>query len=460
MNLPTTVVSTPAGNPAPRRGPEPVSDADDVRKLSDTGRPIRLGFWVLVVGFGLFMAWAAFAPLEEGVSAPAVVAVESRRTTIQHVQGGVIDRLLVKDGSMVKKGDVLVELDPSIAVAQFQGIRQNYLSQRALEGRLVAESSGAASISFHPDLLKGDDPIAKQNMSIQQQLFDARRAGERADISALQAAVTSTEVQRAGLRDVIAAKRAQQAIQTQQLGSVRALADEGFAPRNQTLQLEQAGAELRSTLAELESNVDRLQSTSAEARQRLAQRRQEYIKESSGALADLRREVAANQEKLSAMSTELDRMRIRSPVEGQVIGLNMGGLGSVVQPGQHLMDILPANEATVLDVKLPPQVIDRVTVGNEVEVRFSAFSSQPNLVVLGKLISLSGDAVTESVNGLTSSHYVGKVELTPAGLRALGNNVVLPGMMAEVLIKSGERSLLTYLLHPLLKRVSTSMTEQ
>lgn len=462
MTASTTVATTASGalTPRPPLTPEQISDAEDLRRLSDTGRPIRLGFWVLIVGFGLFMLWAAFAPLEEGVAAPATVTVESRRTVIQHVQGGVIDKLLVEEGSEVKKGEVLLVLDPAITNATYAGIRQNYLSQRALESRLLAELSGAKVITWNPDLLKADDPIAKQNMAVQQQLFDARRAAERADIAALQAAVTTTEEQRRGLREVIAAKRSQQAVQSKQLNAVRTLADEGFAPRNQALQLEQAQAELNSTLADLQSSMQRTQSVTAEARERVAQRHQEYVKDSSGALADLRRDVQANEDKLKAITLERDRMQIRSPVDGQVIGLTTGGLGSVVAPGQHLMDILPANEPTVLDVRLPPQVIDRVQVGNEVEVRFSAFASQPHLVVLGKLVSLSGDAVSESTPAGTVTHYIGKIELTPAGKTALGKNVVLPGMMAEVMIKTGERSLLTYLLDPLLRRVNTSMTEK
>jgi protease secretion system membrane fusion protein len=124
------------------------------------------------------------------------------------------------------------------------------------------------------------------------------------------------------------------------------------------------------------------------------------------------------------------------------------------------MDILPADATLKLDVRVPPQVIDRVKVGSEVEVRFSAFAATPHLVVLGKMTSLSGDVVTETVGNNTNTFYAARVELTPEGLKALGPNVVLPGMTADILIKSGERSLMTYLLHPLLKRIAASMTEQ
>lgn len=445
--------------PAPTNAGKPV-DATETQRLTDTAAPIRLGFWSLIVGFGVFLAWAIWAPLDEGVPAPATVAVESRRTTIQHIQGGVVRERLVKDGDVVQAGAVLVELDDASTRATFQSIRQNYLAQRATESRLLAEIAQARDITFHADLLKADDPLSKQFISVQKQIFESRRAAHNAELAAMREAITNSGLQLAGLRQVVEARRTQQALQAQQLAGVSSLAEEGFAPRNQALQLQQAQADLRSSLADLEASILRLQSTASEGRLRIAQRQQEFARESSGQLAELRREVQANEEKLAAVTVELDRMQIRTPVSGQVIGLAVGGPGSVVTNGQHLMDILPADANLKLDIKVPPQVIDRMKIGNEVEVRFASFAATPHLVVLGKLISLSGDAVTETVNGQTNSFYTGRVELTPAGLKALGNNIVQPGMTADVLIKSGERSLMTYLLHPLTKRLSASMTEQ
>lgn len=448
----------PAPNTLPAAGDE-AQDARDLARLSDTRGPIRLGFWVLIVGFGLFLAWAAWAPLDEGVSAPAHVSVESRRQTIQHMQGGVVRQLFAREGALVREGEVLVELDDAVTRANFESIRQNYLSQRALESRLLAEIGAAPAITFHPDLLGAKDPIAVQHVNVQQQLFAARRAAQAADLAALQETVNNGEQHMAGVRQMLAARRAQQALQAQHLTNVRTLADEGFAPRNQALTLEQQQAELRSAISDLETTLQRTQSASSEARLRLAQRRQEYLRESSSQLADVRSEVQANQEKLAAVGLELSRTQIKAPVAGQIIGLAANGPGSVVSPGQKLMDILPQGEATILEVKIPPHVIDRVAVGNEVEVRFSAFSHKPNLVVLGKLVSVSGDVVADP-NAVGVTHYVGRAELTAQGLEALGSQAVQPGMTAEVLIKGGERSLLAYLLQPLTKRVAASMTEQ
>jgi protease secretion system membrane fusion protein len=217
---------------------------------------------------------------------------------------------------------------------------------------------------------------------------------------------------------------------------------------------------MRASISNLENEMQRTQSGVAENKLRLAAQRQQYAKESSGQLAEVRREVQANQERLLATEKELARMQIKSPAAGQVIALTIRNPGGVVQPGQPLMDILPRDVPLVLDVKIPPQVINSVAIGNQVEVRFAAFASTPHLVVLGKLVSVSGDVVSEQTGNGAVSYYLARVQLTPEGMKALGNQAVQPGMTADVLIRTGERSLLDYLLGPLLNRVSTAMTER
>lgn len=421
---------------APVKTAPDITDVDNVRDLgehTDTQAPIRLGFWVLIVGFGGFLLWSVLAPLDEGVSAQASVSIETRRKTIQHLSGGVVRQVLVKEGQWVKEGDVLVELDEGVAKANYQAVRQNYMSQRATESRLLAELHGAPSISFHPDLLKAaSDPLVQQHMQTQRELFQSRRASN----------IAST----LGISTMLESRQAQAALQSQQLGALRELATEGYAPRNQVLQMEQAQAELRAVIADLMASHTRV--------------RQEYLKEVSTQLADVRREVQSGQEKLAAVTEDLARNQIRSPVEGQVVGLTLGSTGGVVTPGQRLMDVVPKGEALMVDAKVPPHVIDKVYTGESVEVRFSTFANSPQLVLDGKLISVSSDVLTEQTAMGNMSYYLARVEITPEGIRQLGKRVMQPGMPAEVLIKTGERSVLTYLMHPLTKRLASAMKEE
>lgn len=440
--------------------PGEVTDAHEVELETDTRPAIRLGFWVLIVGFGLFLVWAAWAPLDEGVSAPATVSIETRRKTVQHLQGGVVQKVLAKEGAEVKAGDVLVVLDDAATRATFEAVRQNYLAQRALESRLLAEVVGAPAIAFHVDLREKSDAVAAQHMSVQLQVFASRRAAQTAELAAGRQAIAGMEGQISGLQQMLISRTSQASIQTRQLGNVQALADEGYAPRNQALQLQQAQAELNTSLADLQTNILRTQSAIAETRLRIAQREQEYVKEVSNQLAEVRREVQANQERLVAITAELGRTQIRAPVDGQVIALTVPGPGAVVTPGQRLLDVAPRGELLLLDAKVPPHVIDRVKAGDPAEVRFNSFANSPTLVVHGKVGSLSQDAISEQYGSSVQTYYLARVTITPDGMRALGDRSLQPGMPAEVLIKTGERSLLTYLLHPLTKRIASAMTEE
>jgi protease secretion system membrane fusion protein len=454
----STAASTALDAQKPAQGPA-VADADVVLR-TDTSSPIRLGFWVLIVGFGLFVAWASLAPLDEGVAASATVSIETRRKTIQHMQGGIIRSLEAREGQEVRQNDVLLVLDDGVNRAAVEAARQNYLMQRALESRLLAELADTDSIAFHLDLMQPNDAAAAQHMRVQQQLFNARRAAQRAEIAAAEQSIAGVKGQISGMERMLESRRGQSAVQASQLGNVATLANEGYAPRNQALQLEQMQAELRSSIAELETSMQRSYSAIAETQLRIAQRKQEFLKEVSSQLADVRREVQANQERLAAVSAELGRTQIRAPVSGQVVGLMTAGVGGVVTPGQRLMDIVPKGEGLLLDAKIPPNVIDRIKVGVPVEVRFTAFANSPQLVVHGRVVSLAGDALTEQIGNTTISYYLARVEVTKEGLKALGDRTLQPGMQAEVLLKTGERTLLTYLLHPLTKRIAAAMTEE
>ena len=220
------------------------NDITDVQALppiddhGDTNKPIRLGFWVLIVGFGAFVLWAVLAPLDEGVSASGLVSIASKRKTIQHLNGGVIRDVVVKEGQMVKAGDVLIELDESVSKANYESIRQNYMGQRAAESRLLAEQQGLSQIAFHSDLVKNaSDPLVAQHMQSQNQVFISRRASLEAELQAAQENIEGQKAQFASTTLMLQNRQAQAALQEQQVASIRALAEQGYAPKNQVCNL-------------------------------------------------------------------------------------------------------------------------------------------------------------------------------------------------------------------------------
>ncbi|NTV16039.1 MAG: HlyD family efflux transporter periplasmic adaptor subunit [Chlorobiaceae bacterium] len=366
----------------------------------NTRSPIRLGIWILLVGFGGFLLWAAFAPLDEGVPCQGVVSLATKRKVVENLRGGRIEKVHVREGQMVRQGDLLITLDSQTARARYDEVHQHYLGIRATADRLSAEMRGAGSITFHKDLLEEPDTaLAQRNMENQRQLFQSRRMTLR--------------------------------LFNEQLAGIKSLVTEGYAPKSQERDLQLKISEFRSGTA--------------------------------GDLAQVEREVEADAEKTSALAAELADTAVRAPASGQVVGLLVQSVGAIIQPGQKIMDIVPTNEGLLIDAKVQPHLIDSIHKGLPVNVSFSSFAHSPQLVVEGVVESLSKDIVSDpQVNPMApgASYYLARISVTPEGMKSLGHRQMQPGMPVQVVIKTGERSLLTYLIDPLVKRITVSMKEE
>lgn len=426
---------------------------------ANTSQAARMGLKVLALSLGVFLLWAAFAPLDEGVPAAGVVAIDTKRKAIQHLSGGIVKEVLVREGDKVKDGQVVIKLDAAVAKANFEAVRQRYLGLRASQGRLLAEQSNALRISFHPDLIAASqDPLIAVQMQTQVQLFASRKAALQSDLQSIQENTIGQRAMLEAHKAMLASRQTQRALLQEELQNTRDLVKDGYAPRNRQLELERQSAELSALASELTGNLQRTQSAIAELQQRAQSRQQEYRKEVDSQLADTTREVQSDAEKFIAAKADLDRTDIIAPSAGQVVGLAVQTVGGVIQPGQKIMDIVPFGEALLLEARIEPHLIDKVKAGLPTDVRFSAFSHAPQLVVAAQVVSVSGDALTDQQSGI--AFYLARIQVTPEGMNTLGARQMQPGMPAEVVIKTGERSLLTYLLNPLTKRVAASMKEE
>ena len=425
---------------------------------SDTGRPMRIGLWTLGIGFGGFLLWAGLAPLDEGVPTQGTVSIDTKRKAVQHQIGGIVREVRVREGQTVENGQVLMRLDDATARANYESIRQHYLGLRAMEGRLLAEQIGAAKIVFHPDLLQNaSDPLIGQHIANQQQIFNSRRQALQAEMQGIEEAIHGMEGSLQGYSGVLQSRKSQQGFFQEELKGVKDLVQEGYAPRNKQLELERSVAESTGSIADLQGNIVRAQRGISEMKMRAIQRREEYRKEVDTMLADVRREVQADAEKFKATSDELARTEIRAPASGQVVGITVQSVGAVIQPSQRLMDIVPGDQQLLLETRVPPHLIDRIHAGMITDVRFSTFAHTPQLVVQGKIVSISGDLLAEPQQ---PPYYLARVAITPEGQKELGKHELQPGMPVEVIIKTGQRSMLTYLLHPLTKRMAAAMKEE
>ena len=329
-----------------------------------------------------------------------------------------------------------------------------------MQCRWFAEKEGSKTISFHPEVQRAmNDHLIKQQVATRQQLHQARQAALAADLQGLEENMQGLKEQLGSYQNVLVQRRNQLSLLTEELNNTRAMVKEGYAPRNRQLELERMVAESNAAIADLNGNSLRLQRQVAELTQRSMARKQEYRKEVETQLADVTREVQSDAEKFVAVSADLDRMEIKAPASGQVVGLTVQTVGAVLQPGQKLLDVVPDSQTLLLEAHIPPHLIDKVQAGLSTDVRFNAFAHSPQLVVEGKVLSVSGDLLSDPAQP-QFSYFLARVQVTPDGMKTLGKRQMQPGMPAEIVIKTGERSMLTYLLHPLVKRMASSMKEE
>ncbi|MFC0667058.1 HlyD family type I secretion periplasmic adaptor subunit [Azotobacter chroococcum] len=426
----------------------------------DDRRPRRWGLWLVAAGFGGFLLWASLAPLDAGVVANATVNVTDNRKTLQHLTGGSIKAILVREGDRVRRDQPLIELDPTRAIAEQGGISAQYIVARTVENRLQAERDGLDSVHFDPELLRrfAGDPRLQDALGLQARLFATRRSALTGEADILKENIRGAEEQLKGLRQVQAARNAQIQLLNQELEGVRHLAAEGYVARNRLLELERNAAELNAQRAQTISDIGRTHNQIAELKLRILQLEQDYQKEVQSQLTEVQKEAATLADRLRALDYEVAHTVIRSPIDGLVLGLAVTTIGGVIQPGSEIMNVVPADEPLQVDAMIPVQAIDKMAPGLPVDITFPAFNHAQTPNIPGRVLTVSADRLVDEVS--KEPYYLAQVEVTEAGMDMLGSNHIRAGMPATVTIKTGERNLMSYLLKPMLVRIDSAFKEQ
>jgi membrane fusion protein, protease secretion system len=459
-----TAATTPAGGVTKALLPDPTLDwsAADPVQLPDVdyGKTIRLGLWILVAGFGGFLLWATFAPLDEGVPAPGTVSVESTRKHVDHLTGGIIEKILVREGQRVREGDPLLALNETQALAALNAIESQWRIAAATTARLQAERAGLNTIVFPKELTdaSGNSDVAAA-MRTQTELFRSRRTALEGDLAMLRESVRGLETQLRSLDQLVAGREKQVKLFNEQFVSFSKLHTEKFVSRNQLIEVERQLAEVQTKQSEDLANIAGVKARLAEFRMRGAQREIEYRREVETQLSDMQRDVATLGERLVGQRDTYARLMLRAPVAGTVVDLAFHTIGGIIKPGDRILDIVPAGDELIVEAQVSPQYIDRVHAGLQAQVNFDAYQSQAvQPVVTGKVIVVSADALSDAHTG--AKYYALRVAVPGSERKRLGALEIQPGMQATVMVTTGERSLLAYLTRPLFRRLSTSMGER
>lgn len=414
----------------------------------------------MLAGFGGFILWAILAPLDAGVVANATVNVTDNRKTIQHLTGGSVGAILVREGDLVQRNQPLIELDATRAIAEQGMVRAQYIVVSTVKSRLQAERDGAERVEFDPELLSrfAGDPRLDASVALQQRLFATRRAALSGEAEILRENILGAEEQLKGLRQVQYSRSAQIRLLNQELDGVRSLAAEGYVTRNRMLELERNAAELSASLAQNIADTGRTRNQIAELKLRILQLEQNYQQEVQSQLSDMQKEAAALADRLRALDYEVSNTVIRSPIDGVVLGLSASTIGGVIQAGSRIMDVVPANEPLQVDAMVPVQAIDKMQPGLPVDIAFPAFNHAQTPNIPGRVLTISADRLIDETN--KQPYYLAEIEVTTDGMDKLGSNRIRPGMPATVTIKTGERNLMSYLMKPMLDRIDGAFKEQ
>ena len=450
-------MSEPAAAPGPEDGGG--EELRELRARVERDTPARAGIAVLALALGGFVAWASLAPLTEGVVASGQVTVESAHKTVQHLEGGIVETLHVREGGAVKAGDLLIELDATRPRAELDLLESRWFGLSAEIDRLESERLARETIVFSDELLqRSDDPRVADMLATQLDLFEARRRQYLGQIEILRHRVGQLEEKIRGLEASRDARRREAALIEKDLDSLSALyesqlVDEGalIARRRE---YEQAAGDIASIAAEIAGARVAI----GEAQQEIIQLERAMRNEVADRIAAARQERFEIGERLVAARDVLQRTKIVAPQDGKVIGLTAHTRGGVIPPGQPILNIVPSAERLVVEARVRPTDVDNVHPGQEARLRFTAFTQRDTPEVLGVVEQVSADAFQDE--DARETYYIARVRAPEEELARLGDVVLGPGMPVEIMFAGGERTALQYLAAPLAGILKRALVEE
>ena len=428
-------------------------------RSSGNARPyILLGLAIVLVMFGGLGAWAAIAELSGAVIGTGVVAVSSKRQTVQHLEGGIVSELLVRDHDTVDAGQLLIRLDDTRAQATL-GIIDGRLDLRHAQGaRLRAERDGFDDVVV-PEALadRMAEPGVSEIVEGEIELFKAQRLALDGEIEILTQRITQLGDQTRGIEAQRAAKERQVELITEEHAGLEQLFRQGYAPRTRVLELERAAERLRGEVGEHIAEIAAIGTQTGETRLQIIQLSRAFAEQAVQRLSEVQAQIFDLEQRRAAALDELKRLDIRAPADGAVVGLNVHTLGGVISPGQPLMDVVPEEDELVVEARIAPQDIDKLAFGLDAVVRLSAFNMRTTPELNGTVHSVSADRLLDANSGLP--YYLVSVRIPEAELARLEGLTLVPGMPAEVFINTGERTALSYLVKPLTDSLAHAFKE-
>lgn len=422
------------------------------------GRRMTMGVLAISLFVGCGGIWAATAPLSGAVIAAGVIVASGENNTIAHLEGGIIDQILVHEGDSVAQGQVLMRLSLTAAQANLDRLVDHYNALRAMLARLEAERDGLDIVSFPIELVAISNPRTQSTIKGQVAEFNARRDSLGSELAIYQKQIES-------LKELIGGHRAQKLSADQQLeliqletADLQLLFDKGLSPKSRLLALKRAAAQLLGQQGDIVAKIAEAEQRIAETESRILNARKDWMEKTVTQLRAVELEAGDYGERTKAARDIADRIEIRAPVRGVVVKLYYNTPGGVIAPGQSVLDLLPIDKALQVEARVNPDDINMVMPGGRAQLRFPSLRKRVIPAILGEIVYVSADRLVDKV---TQRPYY-TVRLKPAEqLPSEFDHVrLLPGMPVEVFVETGERTFFSYLVGPITETFARAFRER
>ena len=443
-------------------------DAWQVHVPRTIRRPTVMGLGVLVIWMLCLAIWAAIAPLDGAVLASGSFVATGQNKEVQHLEGGIVRKMMVREGEIVDEGNVLVELDDTQAKAKLRRLVLRYYRLLAMQSRLEAQIRATAALELpEPLLARASDPEIKDIIERQRLELRARRDNQADKEAVLRREIAALKEAIGGYKSQTSAVEQRIALFKEELADKAALLDRQLARKTDVMALRRSEAALSGERGELMGRIADAKERMARAEQQIAEQRSAAIESSVEELRRTETELDDVQEQMNAAHDVLNRVEIKSPARGVVVKVNYHTRGAVVAPGAVILELLPINDELVIEGRISPRDIAKVKNGQTALVRLTALNHRVTPVVGGVVTYVSADSLPDQPGlGMQQpanprqQSYVVRVRLDEKDVHAkIGDFHPTPGMPADIYIKTGERTFLEYMLRPVMDSFSRAFRE-
>jgi HlyD family secretion protein len=435
-------------------------------KSKETGKAHRsirahliTGLVVVLVLAGGFGGWASTVPISGALIAPGSVVVDTNVKKVQHPTGGVVGEVRVRDGDVVKAGDIVVRLDETVVRASLAIVVKTLNGLYARAARLEAEQRGLDKIDFPAALTdRAADPDVRDVMASETKLFEVRVNGRTGQKAQLRERITQLNEEIAGLKAQEAAKDKEIALVEKELVGVRQLYDQHLVQLTRLTTLERDAARLAGERAQYIASRAQARGKITETELQIIQVDKDMVSEVSKDLRETNDKIGEFVERKVTAEDQLRRIDIRAPQDGVVLQSTVHTVGGVITAGDAIMMIVPRADDLSVEAKVNPQDIDKLQIGQKTLLRLSAFNQRTTPELNGVVTRVSADVTTDQRTG--QSYYTIRVSMPPDEVARLGDNKIIPGMPVEAFVQTGDRTMLSYLMKPLSDQLMRSFREK